>query len=131
MTVVTLGGGDVGAPATTAPPELLSALSLGLGTAGLMLAAALGPVLVERHGLRRATAAVLVVEATILLRIVLAPAPGALEEVLFGILLVGVAAAGALLAVMGYVGPEHRSGLARPGTSLPAEGQPIPGRRPG
>jgi hypothetical protein len=105
----TATGGDVGQPAVIAPTDLLSPEHLALGTAGLMLAIALGPLLIERTGLRRAIAAVVVVQATILVRVALVPVPGVLEEVVLGTVLVAVAAGGALLTMAGRVAPSGRA----------------------
>lgn len=101
-------GGDVGQPAVIAPTDLFSPEHLALAVAGLMAAVALGPLLIEHTGLRRAIAAVLAVQATILLRVALAPAPGVLEEVVLGTILVAVAAGGAMLTVAGRGAPSAR-----------------------
>ncbi|MBI3750671.1 MAG: hypothetical protein HY263_03300 [Chloroflexi bacterium] len=105
----TATGGDVGQPAVIAPTDVLSPERLALGVAGLMVAVALGPLLVERTDLRRSIAAVLAVEATILLRVALVPAPGVLEEVVLGTILVAVAAGGAMLTIAGHGAPVSRS----------------------
>ena len=72
------------------------AMALGAGIAAMTL-----PALVIGRGLRRATAAVLVTMAAILLRAALGGEPGPLEEVVLGALLVVVAAGGALVASAG------------------------------
>jgi hypothetical protein len=90
--------GTIGLVASPAATDLLASPGLALGAAGLMLAGALGPALFERVGLRRAIAVVLVTEAVMLARVALAPPPTVVAEVIDGLLLVAVAAAGAMLA---------------------------------
>jgi hypothetical protein len=123
-------GGDVGQPAVIAPTPLLSPEHLALAAAGLIAAVALGPLLVERTGLRRAIAAVLVVQGAILVRVALVPSPGILEEVILGTILVAVAAAGAMLTVAGR---GVASGRPKPDSRPPLEADlPVPvapGRR--
>ena len=124
-------GGDVGQPAVIAPADLLSPQHLAFGVAGLMLAIALGPLMVDRTGLRRAIAAVLGVQAAMLLRIAFVPAPGVFEEVVLGTILVGVAAAGAMLTVAGRATPPARAASedrSAPGTDSGLTA--TPGRRP-
>jgi hypothetical protein len=94
-----IGGGDVGQPPAAAAPALFSAPSLGLAAAGLILAVSLGPVLLEPTGLRRAIALVLATEAALLARMAFAPGMAILDEVVFGALLVAVAAGAAALTM--------------------------------
>jgi hypothetical protein len=122
-----IGGGDVGQPPVASTPALLSAPSLALGAAGLILAISFGPVLLEGAGLRRAIALVLVTEAALLARVAFLPTNGVLEEVVFGTMLVGVAAAGAALTVAGAgVRPaiEAEPGAALPVASTSLAGEP-------
>lgn len=109
MILGTTTGGDVGQPAVVAPTTFLASQHLALGVAGLMLAIALGPLLVERTGLRRAIAAVLTVQATILVRVALASPPGVFEEVILGTILVAVAAGGAMLTIASRHEPPTRA----------------------
>jgi hypothetical protein len=94
-----IGGGDVGQPPAAAAPALFSAPSLALAAAGLILAISLGPVLLEPTGLRRAIALVLATEAALLARMAFVPGIAILEEVVFGTLLVAVAAGAAVLTM--------------------------------
>lgn len=97
-----VGGADVGQPATIAPTDLLGASSLALALAGLIAAIAIGSLVADPHGLRRSIAAVLVVEAVLLARSGLVMTSSALEEIVFAALVVTVAAAAsALLAAPG------------------------------
>lgn len=123
-------GGDVGQPAVVAPTDLLSPAHLALGVAGLMVAIALGPLLVERTGLRRAIAALLAVQAAILLRVALVAAPDVLEEVVLGTILVAVAAAGAMLTIAGRHALSARATAdGRPAIELDTPLPATPGRR--
>jgi hypothetical protein len=85
--------------------DLSSAPALALSAAGLMLAIALGPVLFERVGLRRAIAAVLVTESVLVGRVAMAPDATVLAEVGAGLLLVAVAAGTGVLAAANASGP--------------------------
>lgn len=96
-----VGGTGVGpGPGPLDAAVVLAAGSLALALAGLIAAISL-PALLAGRGLRRATAAVLVTQGAILIRIGLAGSPGALEEVVLAALLVAVAIPAALLAGAG------------------------------
>jgi len=102
-----VGGGDIGQLPAPVATDLLAPTSLALGIAGLLAAIAVGPLLTEPTGARRAMAAILLAQAVILVRMALAPAPGVLDEVVFGTLLVAVAAAGAMLTAAAAVAARH------------------------
>jgi hypothetical protein len=98
-------GSDAGTAAPLTIASLLSPAALALGLAGLIAAIA-APALVSGVGLRRATAAVLLVEGVFLARIGLAGPPAVLEEVVLAALLSAVAAAAGLIAAAGRAAPE-------------------------
>lgn len=105
-----LGGTGTPAELSLGAGATISAAAVELALAGGLVAISL-PALVSGAGLRRATAAVLAVEAALLARIGLAGPPAALEEVVLAVLLLSVAAAAALFAAAGRTAPEG-SGLA-------------------
>jgi hypothetical protein len=117
-------GGDVGQPTAGLASGVLGQTSLDLAVAGLLVTVAFGPALTGQIGLRRTMAAILLTEAAILVRSGLAPAPGVLEEIAFGAVVVAVAAAGSLLA--GAAGQVRGHGADAPGGRM-AELRP---RRP-
>jgi hypothetical protein len=98
-------GGALAADATSAASSLLTPASWALALAGGIVAIAL-PALLTGVGLRRAAAAVLFVQAAVLARVGLAGQPGALEEVVLGVLLVATATAASLIAAAGRAVPE-------------------------
>jgi hypothetical protein len=112
ITTFTVIGAAPALPAATPALPFLTERGLAVGLACLMAAVALGPALLERTGLRRATAGVVVVQAVVLLRLGLGGRPGALEEVALAALLVAVAATGALLAAASRPVPDTRAEAA-------------------
>jgi hypothetical protein len=86
---------------------LLDAPSLAFGIGCALVTLALPALTLERLGWRRAVAAVLLVQAAVLLRVGLAGPPGPVEEVVLGALLIAVAAAAALLASAARAAPER------------------------
>jgi hypothetical protein len=90
-------GTDVGS-------ELTSAAGLSLGLAGLLIAIAAGPALFGRLTLRGATAGLLLVEAAELTRLGLGARPSVAEEIVVALVLVVVAATGALVSGVGSLG---------------------------
>lgn len=115
--------GDVGQQPATIATTILGPTSLALAIAGLILATALGPMLMDRPGPRRAVAAVLLSQAAILVHEGLAPTPGVLDEVVLGALIVTVAAAGAMLTAA-TMEVDRLAGLAGTGTHLARPSEP-------
>lgn len=93
------GTGGTGSPSpllgSVASPESV-ALAVAAGIAAISL-----PAVVAGRGLRRASGAVLVVQAAVLACVALGSAPEVLEEIALGVLLVAAAAAAGLLASAG------------------------------
>ena len=112
ITTYTPVGGAPALPSNGSSLPFLTEAALAVGLAGLMAAIALGPALLERVGLRRTIAAVVLVQGTILLRLGFRGRPSTLEEVALAALLVGVAATGALLSRAAQPGPEPRAEAA-------------------
>ncbi|HET9682367.1 MAG TPA: hypothetical protein VFP19_10040, partial [Candidatus Limnocylindrales bacterium] len=93
------GTGAAGSPSLL-PGSVTSPESIGLAVASGLAAISMAAVVAGR-GLRRASGAVLLVQAVILARVALGGAPEVLEEIALGVLLVAAAAAAGLLASAG------------------------------